>query len=95
MQAAAQMASAASIPVWFEPVSAPKAVRCCSCLQHLTYLSPNAAELLAIATRLQPVSMPTLPAAAGAHSTLPEAHQQLWRLAPAILCILKVGSMPH
>lgn len=42
------MAAAARVPVWFEPVSVPKAGRVAGALHVLEYISPNAAELIAI-----------------------------------------------
>ena len=42
------MAAAAGVPVWFEPVSVPKSVRAAAALHLLQYISPNAAELIAI-----------------------------------------------
>ena len=47
-QEAASMAAAAGVPVWFEPVSVPKSVRAAAALHLLQYISPNAAELIAI-----------------------------------------------
>lgn len=38
--------------VWFEPVSAPKAVRAARVLNCIDYISPNASELLAMASSL-------------------------------------------
>ena len=42
------MAAAAGVPAWFEPVSVPKSVRAAAALHLLQYISPNAAELIAI-----------------------------------------------
>ena len=52
MQEAAGMAAAAGVPVWFEPVSVPKAARAAGTLHLLDYISPNAAELIAISEAL-------------------------------------------
>ena len=48
------MAAAAGVPVWFEPVSVPKAARAAGTLHLLEYISPNAAELIAISEALAP-----------------------------------------
>ncbi len=48
------MAAAAGVPVWFEPVSAPKAARAAGTLHLLDYISPNAVELIAISEGLAP-----------------------------------------
>eukprot|EP00878_Enallax_costatus_P033766 GHUV01037321.1.p1 GENE.GHUV01037321.1~~GHUV01037321.1.p1 ORF type:complete len:329 (+),score=129.42 GHUV01037321.1:2786-3772(+) len=53
LAAAAEIAAAAGVPVLFEPVSIPKSVRCLSILRHLSYITPNANELLAIAAAVQ------------------------------------------
>lgn len=53
LAAAAQAAAAAGVPVLFEPVSVPKSVRCVPVLQHLTFITPNANELLTIAAAVQ------------------------------------------
>jgi hypothetical protein len=37
------------VPVWFEPVSAVKAERAAGLMHHMTYVSPNAQELTAMA----------------------------------------------
>eukprot|EP00873_Tetraselmis_striata_P029045 jgi/Tetstr1/449309/TSEL_003824.t1 len=47
--AVAEMASSAGVPVWFEPVSVAKAARAAGCLRHLAIVSPNQAELRAMA----------------------------------------------
>ena len=52
VQEAASMAAAAGVPVWFEPVSVPKAARAVGTLHLLDYISPNAAELIAISEAL-------------------------------------------
>ena len=54
MQEAARVAAAAGVPVWFEPVSVPKAARAAGTLHLLEYISPNAAELIAISEALGP-----------------------------------------
>ena len=52
MQEAASMAASAGVPVWFEPVSVPKAARAAGSLHLLEYISPNAAELVSISEAL-------------------------------------------
>src|SRR4051794_33261808 len=52
LQAACAMAHAAGVPVWVEPVSATKALRGIPALRYITYLSPNAQELLALSRAL-------------------------------------------
>jgi sugar/nucleoside kinase (ribokinase family) len=42
------MAATAGVPAWFEPVSVPKAERAAAALHLLQYISPNAAELIAL-----------------------------------------------
>ena len=51
-QEACSIAAGAGRPVWFEPVSASKAVRATRVLGALSYVSPNQAELLAMAEAL-------------------------------------------
>ncbi|KAK9909674.1 hypothetical protein WJX75_005922 [Coccomyxa subellipsoidea] len=49
---AAQMASEGGVPIWYEPVSAAKAVRATSALHMMHYISPNAKELISLAEAL-------------------------------------------
>ncbi|GBF93396.1 hypothetical protein Rsub_06434 [Raphidocelis subcapitata] len=51
---AARMASEAGAAVLFEPISVPKSVRCVPVLASIDYITPNAEELRAIASALQP-----------------------------------------
>lgn len=55
MQEAARIASGSGVPVWFEPVSAPKSRRAAAALPLLRYISPNAEELRAMAEALAPL----------------------------------------
>lgn len=50
MQAACLLAVSNNVPVWFEPVSAPKASRATNILSLLDFISPNRAELISMAT---------------------------------------------
>ncbi|BDA42876.1 probable pseudouridine kinase at N-terminal half [Coccomyxa sp. Obi] len=50
---AAQLASDGGVPIWYEPVSAPKAARAASALHMMDYISPNASELVSIAKTLK------------------------------------------
>ena len=68
MQKAASMAAAAGVPVWFEPVSVPKAARAAGTLHLLEYISPNAAELIAISEALAPGES-SLPQHGGEHAS--------------------------
>lgn len=92
-QAACTLAHAAHVPVWFEPVSVAKAVRATKVLGCLTYTSPNAQELIAMAAAIDPVlSTQTadkllLQLAAGSNAS---AANQLHSLAPFVLAVLKV-----
>ena len=52
VQETCRLAAASQRPVWFEPVSAPKASRASGCLHLLTYASPNIEELVAMATAI-------------------------------------------
>ena len=52
LQEAVRLAAAAGVPVWFEPVSVPKARRAVGALHLLEHISPNAAELIAISEAL-------------------------------------------
>lgn len=62
LQAVAEMAAERGVPLWFEPVSVPKAVRATGALHRLHYVSPNAEELVAMAGAVRSVSgMPPLP----------------------------------
>ncbi|EIE24488.1 Ribokinase-like protein [Coccomyxa subellipsoidea C-169] len=49
---AAQLASEKVVPIWYEPVSAAKAVRATLALHMMDYISPNAKELTAMAEAL-------------------------------------------
>ncbi|BBN07462.1 hypothetical protein MPTK1_4g03940 [Marchantia polymorpha subsp. ruderalis] len=51
---ACEVASDADVPVWFEPVSVAKSVRATGCLSSMSYISPNEAELVAMANALHP-----------------------------------------
>lgn len=92
LQAACQMAQAHT-HVWFEPVSVPKAVRATQVLGRLTYTSPNAHELIAMAAAIDPLHNTEaarqllLQMAAGSNRT---ALGQLQLLAPFMLSVLKV-----
>ena len=46
------MASEGGVPIWYEPVSAAKAVRATSALHMMHYISPNAEELISLAEAL-------------------------------------------
>lgn len=52
MQEASQLASTGGVPIWYEPVSAPKAARAVSALHMMDYISPNASELVSLAKAL-------------------------------------------
>lgn len=56
MQEASQLAFTGSVPIWYEPVSAPKAVRAASALHMMDYISPNASELVSLAKALDTAS---------------------------------------
>lgn len=94
VQAACRVTDAAGVPVWFEPVSVPKAVRATKVLSCLTYVSPNAHELIAMAVALDPVhnteaaSKLLLQMAAGLAGS---AAVQLQLLAPFLLSVLMVS----
>lgn len=102
LQAACEVAYAADVPVWFEPVSVPKAVRASKVLKWLSYTSPNAHELIAMAAAVDPVHSTEaakqllLQMAAGTDSS---AVEQLHLLAPFVLSVLKVDYyvwlLPH
>lgn len=93
LQAACEVAHAAQAPVWFEPVSVPKAVRATKVLKWLSYTSPNAHELIAMAAAINPVHNSEaarkllLRMAAGSNAS---AVEQLQLLAPFVLSVLKV-----
>lgn len=88
------MAHAAHVPIWFEPVSVVKAARATEVLSCLTYTSPNAQELIAMAAAIDPVHNTQaahklqLDLAAGSHES---AAAQLHLLAPFVLSVLKVA----
>ena len=94
LQAAAEVAHAADVAIWFEPVSVPKSVRASKVLGLLTYISPNAHELIAMALAVDPThnadlaQQLLLQMAAG--SQIP-AVGQLKLLTPFLLSVLKVG----
>ena len=87
------MAYTAHVPVWFEPVSVPKAVRASKVLKWLSYTSPNAHELIAMAGAVDPVhnteaaQQLLMQMATGTGSS---AVEQLHLLAPFVLSVLKV-----
>lgn len=95
MQAAVQTAHAAGVPIWFEPVSVPKSVRASKALGQLTYISPNAHELIAMALAIDPAhnrdlaQRLLLQMAAGSKLL---ASEQLKLLSPFLLSVLQVGS---
>ena len=84
------------MPIWFEPVSVPKSVRASKVLDCLTYISPNAHELVSMATAVdathskEAADKLLLHLAGG--STMPAAGQ-LQLLAPFVLSVLKVRSL--
>lgn len=63
LQEACETAAAARVPVFFEPVSAAKAVRAARMLHRISFLSPNAAELAALAAEVRQFSACATPAA--------------------------------
>ena len=82
--AAAKAARAAGVPVWLEPVSAAKAVKAIPLLSYLTYVSPNAKELAALAAPLGiTCRVPDAPFAS--------ADAALAALRPAIEALLHAG----
>ncbi len=89
------MAHAANVPIWFEPVSVPKSVRASRVLNCITYISPNAHELIAMAVAIDSTHSTELAnklllqmAAGGAMS----AAKQLHLLAPFLMSVLKVST---
>lgn len=95
LQAACEVAYAACVPVWFEPVSVSKSVRATKVLKWLSYTSPNAHELIGMAAAVDPVhntqaaKQLLLQMAAGSNRS---AVEQLHLLAPFVLSVLKVDS---
>ncbi|KAI3426112.1 hypothetical protein D9Q98_008491 [Chlorella vulgaris] len=53
LQEACRQAAAAGVPVWFEPVSAPKSVRAAALLHRISFVSPNRQELAAMAAAVR------------------------------------------
>lgn len=94
LEAACHVAYASGVPIWFEPVSVPKAVRATRVLECLTYISPNAHELIAMAVATDPAhnsevaSKLLLQMAAGSGMS---AAGQLHLLAPFLMSVLKAG----
>lgn len=89
------MAMRPGCTIWFEPVSAAKAVRALGVLPLLDFVSPNAAELLALAhgiARRQRPSAGPLPDLLDAASLAdaPDARQQIAQLLPALSLVLQV-----
>lgn len=103
IQHVCRVAAAGSVPTLFEPVSVAKAVRCVGTLQHLHYVSPNAAELVAMSDALQASrALPALHApshsctATGGTAESPEAggtsaELQLRRLQAHLHVVLSTG----
>jgi len=83
------------VPIWFEPVSVPKSVRANKVLSCLTYVSPNAHELISIAVAIDPehnaevANKLLLQMAAGSDLS---AAGQLHLLAPFLMSVLKVSA---
>ncbi|KAF8063071.1 ARL6 [Scenedesmus sp. PABB004] len=87
LAAAAKLASESAVPVLFEPVSVPKAAACVPVLRRLSYITPNGAELLAIAD-----AAAGTPPQRAQHPALPDEPQQLLAaLAPAAAVVLRTG----
>jgi pseudouridine kinase len=53
LAAAARGAAAAGVPVLLEPVSVPKSARAAGSLRDITFITPNAGELIAIANEIR------------------------------------------
>eukprot|EP00879_Flechtneria_rotunda_P029486 GHRR01031895.1.p1 GENE.GHRR01031895.1~~GHRR01031895.1.p1 ORF type:complete len:331 (+),score=133.45 GHRR01031895.1:946-1938(+) len=90
LAAAAHLAATAGVPVLYEPVSVPKSVRCVAILDAVTYITPNANELLAIAQAVsdqQGRQDLQLPQIAEQHN----AQQTLMTLTPAAAAVLQRG----
>ena len=90
------MAAAAGVPVWFEPVSVPKAAQAAGSLHLLEYISPNAAELVSLSEALAPgkSSLPQhgseqSPAELGSKTAGRKRVMELWR---HITRVLKAGA---
>ena len=66
VQEAASIASDAGVPVWYEPTSVPKSSRALPILRNITFTSPNAKELVAMANGLRAAGgLAALPVSAG------------------------------
>ncbi|KAK9864466.1 hypothetical protein WJX84_008108 [Apatococcus fuscideae] len=66
LQEAASIASDAGVPVWYEPTSVPKSSRALPILRNITFTSPNAKELVAMANGLRAAGgLAALPVSAG------------------------------
>lgn len=95
-QEAARVAATAGVPVWFEPVSVPKAARAAGTLHLLEYISPNAAELIAISEALGP-GRSSLPQHGSEHASAEldsetAGSRRLWELRHHIKRVLDAGS---
>eukprot|EP00884_Botryococcus_braunii_P009042 jgi/Botrbrau1/18139/Bobra.53_1s0014.3 len=90
LQKSCEIATKGGVPVWFEPVSAVKAERAAGLMHHMTYVSPNAQELIAMANaERRRLGRPDLAAPVlRPHDSMP---QQLLDLAAHVITILEAG----
>ncbi|KAL4857826.1 Pseudouridine kinase [Chlorella vulgaris] len=83
LQEACRQAAAAGVPVWFEPVSAPKSVRAAALLHRISFVSPNRQELAAMAAALASSSAGAEPGA--------QVEGSLRSMLPDIAAVLGAG----
>ena len=87
--AAARLAADDRVPVFIEPVSVAKACRAVPALRYATWVSPNSAELLAIAAELD--ASFARQASASAQQQFTSLSDALQALRPAIEAVLHAG----
>lgn len=107
LSVACRAAAAADVPVFLEPVSVPKSARAAGSLRHVTFVTPNADELVAIAEEVracrsqqyqQQVTHPGIHASPTNHRAPQgggggEARELISRLVPHAAVLLQEGGV--
>ena len=86
MQEAARLAAHGSALLWFEPVSSAKATRATHILDKLDFVSPNAAELVAMASAVRGKELAAL-------GEVQSVEAEIQRLLPHADVLLQVNTL--
>ncbi|XP_059076745.1 pseudouridine kinase [Cryptomeria japonica] len=91
LEAACNLAKESNTPVWLEPVSVAKSVRARSILKNVTFISPNEAELIAMAEAVSFVDLSNSLKALEEHKNKMSIEAVYGLFKPAISILLEEG----